>query len=100
MAPGRASSARSAGKAITNAGRKVVLGSIDAMPEAIEAVKDGRLLVTVCNSTSRIHWGALVIGALAATGAKNIPKYVHMDGPTITKDIAEGFAFMEEQLLL
>jgi ribose transport system substrate-binding protein len=92
--------ALAAGKVIKNAGRNVVLGSIDAMPEAIEAVRDGRLLITVRNSTSRIHWGALVIGALAATGVKNIPKYIHMDGPTITKDIAEGLAFMEDQLLL
>jgi len=89
-----------ASKVIQNAGRDVKLGSVDAMPEAIEAVKDGRLLVSVRNSTSRIHWGALVIGALAATGVKNIPKYIQIDGPVVTKDIAEGLAFMEAQYLL
>src|SRR6266540_3794538 len=81
-----------AAKVIKNAGRDVKLGSVDAMPEAIEAVKDGRLLVTVRNSTCRIHWGAVVIGALAATGTKNIPKYIQIDGPVVTKEIAEGMA--------
>lgn len=70
------------------------------MPEAIEAVKDGRLLVTVRNSTCRIHWGAVVIGALAATGTKNIPKYIQIDGPVVTKDIADGVAFLEAQYLI
>lgn len=92
--------ALAAAKVIKNAGRGVKLGSVDAMPEAIEAVKDGRLLVTVRNSSARIHWGALVIGALAATGTKNIPKYVQIDGPVVTKEIADGVAFMEQHFLL
>ena len=69
-------------------------------PEAIEAVKDGRLLVTVRNSSVRIHWGAMVIGAMAATGAKDIPKYIQIDGPVVTKEIAAGMAFMEAHFLL
>lgn len=92
--------ALAASKVIKNAGRKVKLGSVDAMPEAIAAVKDGRLLVTVRNSSARIHWGALVIGALSATGTKNIPKYIQIDGPVVTKEIADGVAFMEEHFLL
>jgi ribose transport system substrate-binding protein len=89
-----------ASKIIKNAGRDIKLGSVDAMPEAIEAVKDGRLLVSVRNSSVRIHWGALVIGAMAATGTKNIPKYIQIDGPVVTKDIADGMAFMEAHFLL
>jgi ribose transport system substrate-binding protein len=89
-----------ASKVIKNAGRDIKLGSVDAMPEAIEAVKDGRLLVSVRNSSVRIHWGALVIGAMAATGTKNIPKYIQIDGPVVTKDIADGMAFMEAHFLL
>jgi ribose transport system substrate-binding protein len=89
-----------ASKVIKNAGRDIKLGSVDAMPEAIEAVKDGRLLVSVRNSSVRIHWGALVIGAMAATGVKNIPKYIQIDGPVVTKDIADGMAFMEAHYLL
>jgi ribose transport system substrate-binding protein len=92
--------ALAASKVIRNAGREVRLGSVDAMPEAISAIKDGRLLVSVRNSSARIHWGALVIGALAATGAKDIPKYIQIDGPVVTKDIADGVAFMEAHFLL
>jgi len=89
-----------ASKVIKNAGRDIKLGSVDAMPEAIEAVKDGRLLVSVRNSSVRIHWGALVLGAMAATGTKNIPKYIQIDGPVVTKEIADGMAFMEAHFLL
>jgi ribose transport system substrate-binding protein len=92
--------ALAASKVIKNANRDVKLGSVDAMPEAIAAIKDGRLLVSVRNSTARIHWGALVIGAMAATGTKNIPKYIQIDGPVVTKEIADGVAFMEAHYLL
>lgn len=92
--------ALAASKVIRNAGRDVKLGSVDAMPEAISAIKDGRLMVSVRNSSARIHWGALMIGALAATSAKDIPKYIQVDGPVVTKDIADGVAFMEAHFLL
>jgi ribose transport system substrate-binding protein len=92
--------ALAASKVIRNAGREVKLGSVDAMPEAISAIKDGRLMVSVRNSSARIHWGALVVGALAATGAKDIPKYIQIDGPVVTKEIADGVAFMEAHFLL
>lgn len=85
-----------------NAGRNdIVLGGIDAMPEAIEAVMDGRLLTTVRNSTVRIHSSALVIGALLATGeVTEVPKLIRIDGPVVTEDIAEGMLFMEKILML
>jgi ribose transport system substrate-binding protein len=94
--------ALAAAKVIKNAGREsgIVLGGIDAMPEAIRAVRDGTLLTSVRNPSSRIHWGALLIGAMAATGTTNIPKYILMDGPVITGQNADGLLFMEEQLLL
>lgn len=88
-----------AAKVIKNAGRNVKLGSIDAMPEAIEAVKDGRLFVTVRSSSARIHWGALLCGALAAVGRK-VPSYIRTDGPVVTKEMAEGMAFLEEHYLV
>jgi hypothetical protein len=37
---------------------------------------------------------------MAATGVKNIPKYIQIDGPVVTKAIAEGMAFMEAHYLL
>jgi ribose transport system substrate-binding protein len=92
--------ALAASRVIRNAGRDVKLGSVDAMPEAISAIRDGRLMVSVRNSSARIHWGALVVGAMAATGAKDIPKYIQIDGPVVTKEIADGVAFMEANYLL
>lgn len=92
--------ALAASRVIRNAGRQVQLGSVDAMPEALEAIKDGRLLVSARNSTARIHWGALVIGAMGATGVKTMPKRMQIDGPLVTKEIAEGVAFMESHFLL
>jgi len=94
--------ALAAAKVVKNAGREqeILLGGIDAMPEAIKAVKEGTLLTSVRNPSCRIHWGALVIGAMAATGVTNIPSYILMDGPVVTAQNADGLFFMEEQLLL
>ncbi len=94
--------ALAAAKVIKNAGREkdILLGGIDAMPQAITAVKDGTLLTSVRNPSCRIHWGAVVIGAMAASGVTGIPKYILMDGPVVTAQNADGLFFMEEQLLL
>jgi ribose transport system substrate-binding protein len=93
--------ALAAAKVIKNAGRdkEIALVGVDAMPPAVQAVLDGSLAATVRNPSSRIHWGAVVIGALAATGTKNVPKYILTDGPLVTQKIAGGLLFMEEQLL-
>ena len=87
---------------IKNAGRdkNIVLGGVDAMPPALDAVQEGRLLTSVRNPSCRIHWGALIIGALAATGVKNIPKYILTDGPLVTPKNAAGQKFMQEQFLM
>jgi ribose transport system substrate-binding protein len=91
--------ALAAAKVIKNAGRdkEIALCGVDAMPPAIQAVIDGSLAATVRNPSCRIHWGAVVIGALAATGVKDIPKYILTDGPVVTPKIAPGLLFMETQ---
>jgi ribose transport system substrate-binding protein len=87
---------------IRNAGREneIILGGVDAMPPALDAVLDGRLVTSVRNPSCRIHWGALVIGALAATGVTDIPKYILTDGPLVTPKNAAGQKFMQEQFLM
>ena len=94
--------ALAAARVIRNAGREreIKLGGVDAMPQAIKAVRDGVLLTSVRNPACRIHWGALLVGAMAATGMKDIPGYILMDGPVVTRDNAAGLLFMQEQFLL
>jgi ribose transport system substrate-binding protein len=91
--------ALAAAKVIKNAGRdkEIALCGVDAMPPAIQAVVDGSLAATVRNPSCRIHWGAVVLGALAATGVKDLPKYVLTDGPVVTQKIGPGLLFMEQQ---
>ncbi len=74
---------------IKNAGREneIVIGGIDAMPPAVQAVLDGKLHATARNSAPRIHWGALVAGYYAVmqkeVGGKDIPEFILADGPVI-----------------
>jgi ribose transport system substrate-binding protein len=80
----------------------ILIGGVDAMPAAIEAVVDGRMYATVRNSSCRIHGGAIVAGAAAARGINvgTIPKQVVIDGPIVTQANAPGMLWMEEQFLI
>ena len=82
---------------------KILIGGVDAMPPAIQAVVDGRMHATVRNSSCRIHGGAIVAGVAAARGPKTglpIPKQIVIDGPLVTKTNAPGMLWMEEQFLI
>ena len=82
---------------------KILVGGVDAMPPAIEAVIDGRMHATVRNPSCRIHGGAVVAGVAAVvagekTGDGGIPKHVITDGPVVTKPNAEGMLVDAEAL--
>jgi ribose transport system substrate-binding protein len=81
-----------------------LIGGVDAMPPAVEAVVDGRMHATVRNSSCRIHGGAIAAGAAAARasrqGSLDIPKHIIVDGPIVTKANAPGMLWMEEQFLI
>ncbi len=82
---------------------EILIGGVDAMPPAIQAVVEGRMHATVRNSSCRIHGGAIVAGVAAARGPKNgvpIPKQIVIDGPIVTKTNAPGMLWMEEQFLI
>jgi ribose transport system substrate-binding protein len=86
--------ALSARQIVENAGLgdQVLVGGVDAMPPAIEAVRDGRLVATARNSANRIHSWAVLAGAYAASvgleqARKDVPFYVLADGPAIFADI-------------
>ncbi len=79
---------------VLNAGMQdqVLIGGVDAMPPAIQAVHDGKLIGTARNSANRIHGWAVVIGAYAATvgldqAHQDVPFFTLVDGPAIFPEI-------------
>src|SRR5579871_1514840 len=97
--------ALAASKVMQAKGRtEIKIGGCDAMPPAITAVKEGKMLATVRNPSCRIHGGAIVAGVQAvvhgAKTGKDIPKNIVTDGPVVTKANADGMLWMEEQFLI
>jgi ribose transport system substrate-binding protein len=83
----------------------IKIGGCDAMPPALAAVVDGRMLATVRNPSCRIHGGALIAGVAAVaagekTGQGGIPKNVIADGPMVTRANAPGMMWMEDHFLI
>ena len=71
---------------------RVILGGVDAMVSAIQAVSAGRLLATARNSSPRVHGWAVLVGYYAAINGLDraraeIPPMIVTDGPLITLDI-------------
>jgi ribose transport system substrate-binding protein len=86
--------ALSARKVVENAGLadQVLIGGVDAMPPAIEAVAGGKLVATARNSANRIHSWGVIAGAYAATvgldkARESMPSFILADGPAIYGDI-------------
>ncbi|MGC2808766.1 MAG: sugar ABC transporter substrate-binding protein [Bradyrhizobium sp.] len=83
---------------------KILIGGVDAMPPAIQAVSEGRMFATVRNPSCRIHGGAIVAGVAAVTAGEKsgqgIPKNVVTDGPVVTKANAPGMQWMEDHFLI
>lgn len=82
----------------------IIVGGVDAMPPAVEAVLDGRMFATVRNPSCRIHGGAVMAGVAAvltgeATG-DGIPKHVITDGPVVTQANAPGMLWMQNHFLI
>lgn len=82
----------------------IVIGGVDAMPPAVNAVLDGRMLTTVRNPSCRIHGWAVAAGvaAVAAGGKANagIPAYILADGPVITAETAPGQLWLQKNFLM
>jgi len=82
----------------------ILIGGVDAMPPAIQAVSEGRMFATVRNPSCRIHGGAIVAGVAALAkgekSGKEIPRSVVTDGPVVTKANAAGMQWMEDHFLI
>jgi ribose transport system substrate-binding protein len=95
--------ALAAAQIVENAGLsgQVLIGGVDAMSPAIQAVYEGRLVATARNSASRIHAWSVVVGAYAATigleqARQEIPSFILADGPAIYADIDTNPELAEE----
>jgi ribose transport system substrate-binding protein len=82
-------------------GDQVIVGGVDAMPPALEAVAGGRLIATTRNPSCRIHGWAVAAGAYAATvgleaAREGIPFFVLADGPAVYADIDANPEFANE----
>jgi ribose transport system substrate-binding protein len=81
----------------------ILVGGVDAMPPAIQAVSEGRMYATVRNPSCRIHGGAIIAGVAAVNGEKTdqgIPKNIVTDGPVVTKANAAGMQWMQDHFLI
>jgi ribose transport system substrate-binding protein len=83
----------------------IKIGGCDAMPPAIEAVLEGKMLATVRNPSCRIHGGSIVAGVAAVvagekTGPGGIPLNVIVDGPVVTKANGPGMLWMQDHYLI
>ena len=81
----------------------ILIGGVDAMPPAIAAVAEGRMLGTVRNPSCRIHGGSVIAGVAAVAGEKTgagIPKSIVTDGPVVTQANAPGMQWMEDHFLI
>ena len=83
----------------------IKIGGCDAMPRALQAVIDGRMVATVRNPSCLIHGGAIIAGVAGYPAKRpgwhgNDPE-AHGDGRTvITKANAPGLIWMEEHFLI
>ncbi len=82
----------------------ILIAGVDAMPPALEAVIDGRMVATVRNPSCRIHGWAVAAGVAAVVAGEKtgneIPKNIVTDGPVITKETAPGIAWMQKHFLI
>jgi ribose transport system substrate-binding protein len=91
-------------RAIVSAGRQkqILIGSIDGMQNACEAVERGDIIASAINPTGRIHGGALWVGYYLATRGDraSVPRFIRTDGGIVTRETAAGYIWLGNQLLI
>ncbi len=82
----------------------IIIGGVDAMPPAVNAVLEGLMLTTVRNPSSRIHGWSVAAGVAAVAGGgratAGIPSYILADGPVITAETAPGQLWLQQNFLM
>jgi ribose transport system substrate-binding protein len=82
----------------------ILIGGIDAMPPALDAVLEGRMFVTMRNPACLIHSSAIIAGVTALQGGAKeggrVPRRLVIDGPLVTFENAASMLWMQEQFLM
>lgn len=88
--------------AIENAGRQgILVGGADGMPDAVDAVLDGRFVSTARHSSAQIHSLPVILGVAWKLGVvEEIPKLVPVVAPVVTKDNAAAVKFLQQDGVL
>jgi ribose transport system substrate-binding protein len=88
--------------AAQNAGRtNLIIGGADGMPDAVDAVRDGRMTATMRHSSCQIHSLPVILGVAWKLGAiKSFPSTVPVIGPLVTPENAEAVKFMQSSAVL
>jgi ribose transport system substrate-binding protein len=82
----------------------ILVAGVDAMPPAVNAVLEGKMVATVRNPSCRIHGWSVAAGVAAVVGGemagKDIPNFILADGPVITKETAAGHLWLQKNFLI
>ena len=71
------------------------------MPDAVDAVADGRITATIRHSSCQIHSLPVILGVAWKLGAiKDFPPTVPVLGPLVTPDNAQGVKFLQDPEVL
>lgn len=88
--------------AIENAGRGgILIGGADGMPDAVDAVLDGRFVSTARHSSTQIHSLPVILGVAWKLGAiTELPPLVPVVAPVVTQDNAVAVKFLQQDGVL
>jgi ribose transport system substrate-binding protein len=82
----------------------ILIGGVDAMPPALDAIFEGRMFATVRNPSCLIHGSAIIAGVMAVAGGEKtgarVPKRLVTDGPLVTFENTPTTLWLQEQFLM
>lgn len=84
--------------AIEGAGRKgILIGGADGMPDAIDAISQGRMTATIRHSSCQIHSLPVILGVAWKLGAiKEFPAITPVTAPVVDADNAAAVKFLQQ----
>lgn len=76
----------------------VLIGGADGMPDAIDAVTDGRMAATARHNSCQIHALPVILGVAWKLGTiSEFPELTPVLAPVVTKDNAQAVKFLQQE---